>query len=69
MALTTLLTTADAATKLAMLHSRVIRLARKGVIPSVCLPDGEIRFDPEDLALWISRYKRPQKNGGDADGA
>jgi hypothetical protein len=31
----------------------VIRLARRGKIPSIELPGGELVFDPDDLARWL----------------
>ena len=46
------------------------RLARKGLIPHVELPDGEIRFDPEVIHDWIADRSRPGKEAGNApDGA
>ena len=32
---------------------RSLRLARKGLIPCLRLPDGEIRFDPEAIERWL----------------
>jgi hypothetical protein len=32
---------------------RSARLARRGLIPHVVLPDGEIRFDPELIEAWL----------------
>ncbi len=37
---------------------KVIRLARRGLIPCVCLPDGELLFDPTDLSAWIADKRR-----------
>ncbi len=34
-------------------RGRSARLARKGLIPHVKLPDGEIRFDPEVIDEWL----------------
>lgn len=32
---------------------RSARLARRGLIPHVALPDGEIRFDPAIIEPWL----------------
>lgn len=32
---------------------RSLRLARKGLIPCMLLPDGEIRFDLEVVEQWL----------------
>ena len=34
-------------------RGRSARLARRGLIPCVKLPDGEIRFDPDALERWL----------------
>jgi len=52
-----LLTDVEAARKVRMTTSRLIRLARAGDVPCVRLPDGELRFDPQDLAGWIGQHK------------
>jgi excisionase family DNA binding protein len=39
---------------------RVVRLARDGGLPHVKLPDGELLFDPEELAAWLAQHRRPQ---------
>jgi hypothetical protein len=49
----------DAGTLLSMPHARVARLAKRGALPCVVLPDGEIRFRPSDLADWIAKYRHP----------
>jgi hypothetical protein len=55
----------EAAEKLRMIPGRVVRLASKGVIPTVILPDNELRFDPLDLDKWIDEYKKQStKNPG-----
>jgi excisionase family DNA binding protein len=53
-----LLTDGEAAELLRILRSRLVRMARDGIIPYVALPDGEIRFDPQDLADWIASHKQ-----------
>lgn len=55
----TLLTTAEAAQVLRMLPARLARLAKAGKLPTVLLPDGELRFDRGDLRIWIDQHKRP----------
>jgi len=55
----TLLTTAEAAQLLRMLPARLARLAKAGKVPTVLLPDGELRFDVGDLRGWIEQHKRP----------
>ena len=59
MTLNQLLTPGEAADRLRMLRSRVLRLARAGIVPHVALPDGEIRFDRHDLDAWVVKHKRP----------
>lgn len=54
----TLLTTAEAAQVLRMLPARLARLAKAGKLPTVMLPDGEIRFDRGDLRIWIDQHKQ-----------
>ena len=40
--------------RLSYRRGRSARLARKGLIPHVLLPDGEIRFDPEVIDKWLA---------------
>ena len=42
-----------------MLPARLLRMAKRGEVPAVFLPDNEVRFDPTDLAAWVETYKRP----------
>ena len=35
-------------------QGRAKRFARRGLIPHIVLPDGEIRFDPAVLQDWLS---------------
>lgn len=55
-----LLTTGEAGHILRMLPTRISRLARQGDIPSVMLPDGEVRFLEADLWAWVERHRRPE---------
>ena len=65
---TNLLTPIEAGTLVALSASRVTRLARRGLMPAVFLPDGEIRFSQADLAEWIDAHRRPAElQGGQAD--
>ena len=34
---------------------RFRRLARKGLIPHVVLPEGELRFDPVEIEKWLRK--------------
>lgn len=56
---THLLSSSEAADLLRMLPARVVRLAKRGAIPCVLLPDGEIRFDVQELAAWVEQHKQP----------
>lgn len=40
-----------------MLPARVLRLAKRGEIPAVLLPDGEYRFDWAELQTWIDHFR------------
>jgi predicted site-specific integrase-resolvase len=48
----------EAGQLLNMLPSRVTRLAKRGVLPCVVLPDGELRYSEDDLRSWIEEYRR-----------
>lgn len=50
---TQLLTPSEIDSRLRYPSGRSVKLARKGLIPSVVLPDGEIRFDPEVIDRWL----------------
>ena len=49
----------EAGRLLDMLPARVSRLAKRGDLPCVLLPDGEYRFLPDDLREWVRNYRRP----------
>lgn len=57
---TILLTDVEAANLLRILRTRLVRLARRGEVPHVLLPDGEIRFRRQDLVQWVATYTRPE---------
>jgi excisionase family DNA binding protein len=56
---TILVTKDEAADVLRLTPRQVARLAKKGILPSVELPGGEVRFDPDDLRAWVETLKRP----------
>lgn len=56
---THLLTDSEAGELLRMLPSRVVRLAKRGVIPHIALPDDELRFCASDLLEWAAQYRQP----------
>ncbi len=37
---------------------RILRLARKGLIPHITLPDGEIRFDADAVDQWLRDHTK-----------
>ena len=57
----TLLTDSEAAEILRLTPRQVARLAKRGELPSVQMPGDEIRFDLEDLRLWVETRKRPAR--------
>lgn len=48
-----LLTPQEVGDWLSLPSERVTRLARRGEIPCIELPGGELAFDPDDLARWL----------------
>ena len=62
---TQLLNPADAAAVLMLTPAQVRTLVRKGQLPHVALPNGEVRFDPDDIRRWVETRKRPAAEGGD----
>ncbi len=63
--MTTLLTQDEAADILKLSARQVLRLANKGQLPSVHLPNKEIRFDPDDIRRWVETLKQPAAPGGE----
>jgi hypothetical protein len=59
-----LITDTEAAEILCLTARQVSRLARRDDLPHVNLPNGELRFDPEDLRAWIESLKRPATAAG-----
>jgi excisionase family DNA binding protein len=54
-----LITDSEAADILRLTTRQVVKLAKIGLLPSVNLPGGEIRFDIDDLCEWVDSRKRP----------
>jgi hypothetical protein len=61
---TQLLNPADAAAVLMLTPAQVRTLVRKRQLSHVALPNGEIRFDPTDLARFVEAHKQPAGEGG-----
>jgi excisionase family DNA binding protein len=61
---TRLLTDCETAELLGLTPRQVLRLANRGEIPSVRLPNREIRFDRADLSRFIDGCKRPASAEG-----
>ena len=62
-----LLNPSDAAAVLMLTPAQVRTLVRRGLLPHVVFPNGEIRFDPNDIRQWVESLKRPAAEGGDHD--
>jgi hypothetical protein len=60
-ALPSLWTPHDVALWLSIPPARVVRLARRGVLPSISLPDGEVLFDPAELAHWLEALRKGEE--------
>ena len=60
--MTALLDEFDMAELLKLTPRQVVRLAKRGELPSVNLPGGEIRFDPDDIRQWVESRKRPSND-------
>jgi hypothetical protein len=61
---THLLDDVEAGEVLRMLPRRVVRLAKRGIIPHVALPDGELRFRTSELLEWANQFSRPGAQEG-----
>ena len=53
----------DAGRLLDMPPARVIRFANRGLLPCVVLPDGELRYQEDDLRGWVEKHRRPITEG------
>lgn len=68
-----LLTIHGVAARLGLSERAVDRLVRDGRLPCIKLPNGAVRFHPDDLAAWLSTFRRAADPltilaGGDAGG-
>jgi excisionase family DNA binding protein len=52
-----LLTDGEAASLLRISRTLLVRFAKRGEVPAVRLPDGDIRFDETDLWRWVESHK------------
>lgn len=59
----------EAGRLLNMLPARVARLAKRGELPCVLLPDGEHRYIADDLREWVLNRRRPAMTGEGSDDA
>jgi len=57
-----LLSADDAARLLDLTPRAVARLAKRGTIPCVVLPDGEPRFVRTDLAAWVDSLRKTERS-------
>lgn len=49
---------------------RALRLAKRGLLPHIQLPDGEIRFDEKQIETILNSNRKIQEketNGGNSD--
>ena len=63
-----LLDAIDAGRLLGLTPSRVSRLAKRGALPCVALPDGELRYTEGDLREWVDNHRQPTSTEGRDDG-
>jgi hypothetical protein len=61
----TLLDHFDVSRLLGLTTRRVSKLVRDDAIPHLKLPNGEIRFDADDLQEWRDSLKNQQANQGE----
>lgn len=57
-AMTTLLTTAEAAQRLSLREGTLREYTRRGLVPHIRL-GRQIRYDANDLAAWLETIKQP----------
>ena len=56
--MTGLLTTHDVARVFRTTDRKASSWARRGILPSVVLPDGSVRFQADRLEQWIEQHER-----------
>jgi hypothetical protein len=59
----TLLTQDETAEMLRLTERQLNRLARDGAIPSIALPNGQLRFEADAIRDWIDSLRRPATEG------
>jgi excisionase family DNA binding protein len=57
--MTALLTDSEAADLLRLTSRQVMKLARRGELPSIRFPNAEVRFIADDLQQWIREHRVP----------
>jgi excisionase family DNA binding protein len=62
--MTRLITDSEVGELLRLSSRQVEKLAKRGEIPSIRLPDNEIRFDPDEIRRYIESRKQPATDGG-----
>ncbi len=55
-----LITARSVAEQLDVSSETVLRWTRKGKVPAVKLPSGQIRYDEDELAAWIKSRATPR---------
>jgi excisionase family DNA binding protein len=58
-----LLTSQEVAAWLSLPTARVEKLARRGDIPALRLPGGDLAFDKADLVRWLDKLRRGPQGG------
>lgn len=62
--MTKLLDPSDVADILQVTRAQVVRLANRGVLPSIRLPTGDRRFLESDIAAWIEAHRAAGERAG-----
>jgi hypothetical protein len=62
-----LLTPAHVADWLSLPVQQVERMSRRGQLPVITLPGGELVFDPADLMEWLQRLRAQGQEVGHED--
>jgi len=58
----TLIVPTDLDRRLGFPRGRAAKLAARGLIPHLELPDGEIRFDPDAVEQWLRERSHPAES-------
>jgi hypothetical protein len=61
-----LMTAMDVGLWLTLSARQVERMARRGEIPSVTLPNGDLLFDAAELARWVEALRAERKGARNA---